>query len=125
MIMPNEFYYQFDTNAIQGALDSAREAAAEQAQVATSDVTALDLTTAQVSEVTLQAACVSVTVRNRKVCLSLPLGFGSVCLPIPISIPEGEAASACLDIRTVWGFPTGVCVSVSALGSQIVRKCFP
>jgi hypothetical protein len=118
-----EYYHEFPAEAVQGALEAAREAAAEQVQVF--DVTTFDLTTAQVSEVTLQAACVSVTVRNRRVCLSLPLGFGSVCLPIPIAIPEGEAASACLSIRTVWGFPTGVCVSVSALGSEIVRKCFP
>jgi hypothetical protein len=64
-------------------------------------------------------------VRNGKVCLSLPLGLGSICLPIPLHIPDGTAASACLSIRTVWGFPTGVCVSVSALGNEIVRKCFP
>jgi hypothetical protein len=85
----------------------------------------LDLASLQVSELVTAAACVSVTVRNSRVCLSLPLGFGSICLPIPIPVPEGEAASACLSIRTVFGFPTGVCVSVSALGSELVRRCFP
>jgi hypothetical protein len=117
--------YGFPPDAVQNAIDAARGAAAEQVQALEGDITALDLTTAQVSEVTLQAACISVEVRNNKVCLSLPLGFGSVCLPIPIPIPSGTAASACLSIRTVWGFPTGVCVSVSALGNELVRKCFP
>jgi len=91
----------------------------------TADVSTLDLTTAQVSEVSIQAACIEVTVNNGRVCLSLPLGIGSICLPIPLGIPDGTAASACLDIRTTWGFPTGVCVSVSALGHQVVRKCLP
>jgi hypothetical protein len=124
--LPNpEYYHEFRSEDVQNALEAARTAVAEQVQVATADVSTLDLSTAQVSEVTLQAACISVVVRNRKVCLSLPLGFGSVCLPIPLNIPDGTAASACLSIRTVWGFPTGVCVSVSALGNEIVRKCFP
>jgi hypothetical protein len=124
--LPNpEYYHEFDSASIQNALEAARTAAAEQVQVASADVSTLDLSTAQISEVTLQAACISLAVRNRKVCLSLPLGFGSVCLPIPLHIPDGTAASACLSIRTVWGFPTGVCVSVSALGNEVVRKCFP
>jgi hypothetical protein len=121
----SEYYYEFDTASVQGAVEAARVAAEEQVQVAAADVTTLDLTTAQFSEVTLQAACIEVAVRNRKVCLSLPLGFGSICLPIPIHIGDGTAASACLSIRTFMGIPTGVCVSVSALGNEIVRKCFP
>jgi hypothetical protein len=116
--------YGFPSDAVENAIEAARGAAAEQIQ-ALDDITTLDLTSAQVSEVTLQAACISVEVRNNKVCLSLPLGFGSICLPIPIPIPSGTAASACLSIRTVWGFPTGVCVSVSALGNELVSKCFP
>jgi hypothetical protein len=120
-----EYYHEFDTESVQNALEAARAAAAEQVQVATADVTTLDLSSAQISEVTLQAACIEVTVRNSRVCLSLPLGFGSICLPIPFNIGEGTAASACLDIRTIWGFPTGVCVSVRALGNEIVKKCFP
>ncbi len=120
-----EHYYEFNAEAIQGALEAAREAAAEQVQVAAADVTTLDLTAAQVSDVTVQAECITVSIRNRKVCLSLPLGLGSVCLPIPINIGDGTSAQACLSIRTTWGFPTGVCVYVSALGNEIVRKCFP
>jgi hypothetical protein len=119
------YYHEFPQEAVQNALAAAQAAAAEQVQVATEDVSTLDLTTAQVSEVSVQAACIEVTVSNGKVCLSLPLGFGSICLPISLGIPDGTAASACLDIRTIWGFPIGVCVSVSALGHQIVSKCFP
>jgi hypothetical protein len=119
------YYHEFPQEAVQNALAAAQAATAEQVQVATEDVSTLDLTTAQVSEVSIQAACIEVTVNAGKVCLSLPLGFGSICLPIPLGIPDGTAASACLDIRTWWGFPTGVCVSVSVLGNQIVRKCFP
>ena len=121
----NPYYHEFPQEAVQNALAAAQEAAAEQVQVATADVSTLDLTTAQVSEVSISAACIEVTVSNGKVCLSLPLGFGSICLPIPLGIPDGTAASACLNIRTIWGFPTGICVSVSALGNQIVNQCFP
>ena len=68
------------------------------------------------------AACLSVTVEDRKVCLSLPLNIGKVCLPIPLWIPNGTAAQACIDICTTFGIPTGVEVSVSALGRVIVRQ---
>ena len=117
--------YEFDAAAVQGALEAAREAAAEQVQVAGADPTALDLTAAQASEVTVLAQCITVTVRNRRVCLRLPLGIGQACLPIPINIGDGTSAQACLNIRTSWGFPTGVCVSVRVGGNEIARKCLP
>ena len=125
MTTPTPEVYEFDAAAIQGALEAAREAAAEQVQAAAADPTALDLTTAQVSEVTIQAACLTVTVRNRKVCLSLPFGLGSVCLPIPINVGDGTSAQACIDVNTILGFPIGICVFVRVGGSEIVRKCFP
>lgn len=125
MPSPPDFYSQFPKEAVNAAIAAAQTAAAEQFDVATADITTLDLTSVQVSELTVQAACIEVTVKNGKVCLSLPLGFGSICLPIPLGIPDGSAASACLSIRTIWGFPTGVCASVSALGNEVVSKCFP
>lgn len=70
------------------------------------------------------AECIKVVVKDHKVCLDLPLGIGSVCIPIPISIPEGEAAQACLSICTTWGIPTGVKVTVSVGGITIVSKTF-
>ena len=120
-----EEVYEFDAAAIRGALEAAREAAAEQVQVATADPTALDLTAAQASDVTVLAHCITVTVRNRRVCLRLPLGLGQACLPIPISIGDGTSAEACLRTRTKWGIPTGVCVSVRVGGHEIVEQCFP
>lgn len=70
------------------------------------------------------AECISVTVKNNKICLNLPLGIGSVCIPIPLSVPDGTAAQACLHICTTWGIPTGVKVTVSVAGVQIVSKTF-
>ena len=75
-------------------------------------------------EFAVQAQCISVTVQNNEVCLNLPLGIGSVCLPIPVSIPDGTAAEACLSICTTWGIPTGVKVTVSVAGHTIVTKSF-
>ncbi len=75
-------------------------------------------------EFAVQAQRISVTVKNNKVCLNLPLGIGSVCLPIPVSIPDGTAAEACLSICTTWGIPTGVKVTVSVAGHTIVTKSF-
>jgi len=72
----------------------------------------------------LAASCISVTVEDGKVCVNLPLGIGSVCLPIPSVIPNGTAAEACLSICTTWGVPTGVHVTVSALGHVVVSKTF-
>lgn len=70
------------------------------------------------------AECISVTVENDKVCINLPLGIGKVCIPIPPFVPNGTAAKACLDICTTFGIPTGVKVTISALGRVIVTKSF-
>lgn len=75
-------------------------------------------------EYSVLAQCISVTVNNHQVCINLPLGIGHVCLPLPISIPSGTVAQACLSICTTWGIPTGVKVTVSALGHVIVTKTF-
>ena len=71
----------------------------------------------------LRAQCITVTIGNGQACLNLPLGIGQVCLPVPISY-NGQVASACLDICTTWGIPTGVKVTVSVAGIQIVQKTF-
>ena len=115
--------YEFDAEAVQAAVDAAREGVPTEA--ASADVSTLDISNSVGAELTVLAQCITVTVRNRKVCVRLPLGLGTACLPIPISIGDGTSAQACLSIRTVWGIPTGVCVSVSVGGKQIVRKCFP
>lgn len=70
------------------------------------------------------AQCISLTVEDNKVCLNLPFNIGQVCLPIPPFVPNGTAASACLDICTTWGIPTGIKVTVSALNRVVIRKSF-
>ena len=69
------------------------------------------------------AQCIELTIKNRRVCLKLPLGIGKICIPVPISY-DGKLAKACLRICTTWGIPTGVKVSVSAGGVVIVQKTF-
>ena len=70
-----------------------------------------------------RAECITLTISNGQACINLPLGIGHVCLPVPISY-DGQVASVCLDICTTWGIPTGVRVTVSVAGVQIVQKTF-
>jgi len=111
-------YYSFDDEKIQQALDSAKnhfEALGAAPQ---------DLGNTHVSCVSLAGGCISVTVENNKVCVDLPLGLGKHCLPIPLSVPNGTAAQACLNICTTWGIPTGVSVSVKVAGVTVVSQSF-
>lgn len=110
----------FDKDKVQQALDAA--ASHNELFNATAGGASLNLLAG--GEYSVLAQCISVTVNDGKVCLNLPLGIGSVCIPIPVSIPNGTAAEACLDICTTWGIPTGVKVTVSALGHVIVTKTF-
>lgn len=70
-----------------------------------------------------RAECITLTISDGQVCVNLPLGIGKVCLPVPISY-NGQVASVCLDICTTMGFPTGVKVTVTVAGIQIVQKSF-
>ncbi len=66
--------------------------------------------------------CLTVTVQNGQVCLDIPV-VGKHCISLPVPLPEGTSAQAC--IETCGSFiPTGACVTVSALGHQIVKECF-
>ncbi|AWK85774.1 hypothetical protein [Azospirillum thermophilum] len=68
--------------------------------------------------------CVSVNVNGQgQVCLSVPV-VGNVCIPVNTPLPSGTAASACINVCTKWGVPSGACVTVSALGQQIASQCF-
>jgi hypothetical protein len=71
----------------------------------------------------LLAECISVSIKNGKACLNLPLGIGSVCIPVPIKY-DGQVAQACLHICTTFGIPTGVKVTISVAGITIVTKSF-
>ena len=113
-------YHKFDESAVKAALEAAKnhyDHAAIQAQGANASIS-------DDGHLAFGAHCISVEVEDGKICLELPVGIGKVCLPIPKIIPNGTAAEACLTICTHWGIPTGVSVTVSALGKVIVKKSF-
>lgn len=112
-------YYEFDQSEVQALLDAAAGHHDMKALAAAPSDAML-----HASPMKLGATCIAVTVNNGKVCLKLPVIDKSVCLPIPSFIPNGTAAQACLSICTTLGFPTGVCVTVSALGKTVVHQCF-
>ena len=113
-------FHSFDEKRVEEALEAARSAHT-QANVAAAK-TSSDLSDS--GELALLAECIEVKVENNKICLKLPLGFGQVCIPIPISIPNGTAAKACLHICTTLGIPHGVKVTISVAGVTIVTKKF-
>ena len=113
-------YHSFDDKAIASAL----EAAANHYDHTKLRAQGLAGGLADDGHISLDAACISVTVEDGKICLNLPLGIGKVCLPIPSIFPNGTAAEACLHICTTWGLPTGVKVTVSIAGKVIVQKSF-
>jgi hypothetical protein len=49
----------------------------------------------------LLADCVSVTVKDQKVCLELPLDLGEKCVEVPDWVPNGEAARACISVKKI------------------------
>ena len=112
-------YYDFSEESVGNAVSAAKSMHAE---ALTDAAPSVSLATS--GELSLLAECISVTIEGNKVCVNLPLGIGSVCLPIPISIPNGTAAEACLSICTTWGIPTGVKVTVSAHGHVVVEQSF-
>lgn len=112
-------YYSFDEGEVQNALEAARETHSGMQPQGSNEISM-----ASVGELSVSAGCISVTVRNNRVCLNLPLGLGKICFRLPASVPNGTAAQACLSVCTIWGFPTGACVSIAIAGSQILRQCF-
>jgi hypothetical protein len=117
--MANEFH-KFDDAAITSAL----AAAAEHNESFGVSAAAGPSNLAASGEFFISAQCITIKVQNHKICLSLPLGIGSVCLPVPNFVPNGTAVSACLGICTTFGFPTGVSVTITALGHVVVKKSF-
>ncbi|WP_417525495.1 hypothetical protein [Marinovum sp.] len=115
--------HSFDEEKIRNAMDAAR--AFHEENVAPG-VQNLDASTGlpDTGEMSLAADCIEVKVGNHKICLKLPLGIGTVCLPIPINVPNGTAAKACLKICTTFGIPTGIKVTVTVAGVEILSKTF-
>jgi hypothetical protein len=108
----------FSDAKVQEALDSAKKFYQQRhAQASPSGLTHDD------GHLSTRAECITLTIANGQACINLPLGIGHVCLPVPISY-NGQVASACLDICTTWGVPTGVKVTVTVAGIQIVQKSF-
>ena len=65
--------------------------------------------------------CIEVVVENHQVCLEIPL-FGNICIPVPGFVPEGEVGSACLEICTTFGIPTGVKVTLQILKFKVSKS---
>ena len=113
-------YYSFSDESVQHAVNSARDTHSGGNLEATS--AGFDVTRG--GEYSALAECISVTVENHAICVNLPLGMGKHCISIPISVPDGTAAQACLTICTTWGIPTGVKVSVIVAGVTVVSQTF-
>lgn len=112
-------YHEFDQKAIASALQAASEFHDREKLAKSNELNAFDD-----GHLSLAAGCISVTVDGGKICLNLPLGIGKICVPIPPIFPDGTAAQACIHICTTWGIPTGVRLTVSIAGQQIVNKTF-
>ncbi|WP_395374520.1 hypothetical protein [Marinicella sp. W31] len=111
-------YPSFSDEAVQNAITAARSHYDDNTLRAQSTGVGADD-----GHLALLSECVSVSLENGKACLTLPLGIGKVCIPVPIQY-DGKVAQACLHICTTFGFPTGVRVTISVAGIQIVSKTF-
>ena len=113
-------FHEFD----QDQIDASLRAAAEHYDHSTLRTQGLEAGAADDGHLRMLAAeCLSVTVEDGKICLKIPIA-GKVCLPIPSFIPNGTAAEVCLHICTKFGVPTGVKVTISVAGKQILEKSF-
>lgn len=113
-------YHSFDEAEVQALIDTAAKHHDHQALMAAPPGEAMWTA----SPMKLGDTCISVKVENGNVCLNLPIVNKKICFPIPPVIPNGTVAQACLKICTVLGIPSGVCVTISALGKTIVQQCF-
>lgn len=112
-------YHEFDAKAVASAIEAARGFYDLEERGKSTEIDLLDD-----GHLSIAAGCISVTVDNGKVCLNLPLGIGKICVPIPAIFPNGTAAQACISICTFGPIPTGVRLTVSIAGQQIVNKTF-
>jgi hypothetical protein len=115
--MPQE-YQSFDEKIIQQSI------AAAQAQSQRIQASATEGHAQSNGELKVGGQCISVTVADHKVCLNLPLGFGSYCFTVPDWVPNGAEVKACIDICTKWGIPCGIEVSLSLNGTKILSQGF-
>jgi len=117
--------YRFDDAEIADAIKSAQTTHKN----ATANIkgVALDMSkglSMQDGPLSIGAQCISVTTSNHQVCINLPLGIGKRCFTLPVNIPNGTVAKACLSICTTWGIPTGVKLSIVVAGVTIISQSF-
>jgi hypothetical protein len=88
--------------------------------VSAAEITTLEEMTKSGGEMTAQAECIGVTIKNGQVCLKLPM-VGTVCLPV--GLPDGTAAQACISLICHWAisYPR---VSIRVGGIEVVAKSF-
>lgn len=110
-------YYVFSDEAVQAAVNAAK---ANFNEIPLQEFNANSAS----PEISFGAECISVTTSGNQVCFDLPLGFGQHCFSLPITIPSGSVGQACLSICTTWGIPTGVRVTVTIAGVQVVSQSF-
>jgi hypothetical protein len=110
-------YYEFSDEAVQAAVDAAK---ANFNKVSLNEFNANSAS----PEISFGVECISVTTSGDQVCLQLPLGFGQYCFTLPITVPSGTVGEACLSICTTWGIPTGVRVTITFAGVQVINQSF-
>jgi len=113
-------FYKFSEESISNAVEAAKKTHEETQLKATES----DFNIYKGGCMLVAAECISVTTKNHKVCVNLPLGLGKHCFSLPVSIPDGTVGKACLSICTTWGVPTGVKVSVIIGGITVVSQTF-
>ena len=67
------------------------------------------------------STCISVTVEDGEACFEIPIIDKDICVKVPSWIPEGTVAKACVSVQL---FPPKACLTVTALGTRIFKKCF-
>ncbi len=109
--------YGFDVDAIDAAVAASRD------HFSSLNLEAFAASPAS-PELSLSGGCISVVTQNNQICVSLPFDLGSHCLPLPLTVPDGTAAQACIQICTKYGIPCGACVTIGIAGVQIVKQCY-
>lgn len=117
-----ETYESFDQEEIQATLEAVHSQYNTDALMASAISADQPIATENAELEIAAASCISVTVQNGRICLKLPLGIGQVCVPVPAFVPSGSVAQACLKIKTFWGIPRGVRVTVHVGGQEIISQ---
>ncbi|MGB6229357.1 MAG: hypothetical protein WBF53_04425 [Litorimonas sp.] len=110
---------KFSDEKVQAAIQAAHDHYADHRVM--SDIATAP--TAPAAELSLSGGCISVKVEDGKVCVELPLGIGKICIPIPVHF-DADVAQACIKIKSTWGIPTGLCLTISIAGTQVAEQCF-